>query len=168
MVTALLCALVLFGVMLALAGVGPFNPGGRGSLPGQTPRLFQTQNNFVKSPDHYMTRGALVEASAIDAGNTPTTKLRAGLVLVRVETGANAGQWVQLGHADDPGVGNRLWAIILFEAVNMLSRDMVTTEQKDVLGIVHGRVDNSKIIYGSVNPADIDDVQGILDQVYFE
>src|SRR5579872_4270321 len=116
MVTALLCALVLFGVMLAMAGVGPFTPGGRGALPGQTPRVFQTQNNFLKSPDHYMTRGALVEATALDIGNTPTTKLRAGLVLVRVETGANAGQWVHLGHADDPSVGNRLWAGILFEA----------------------------------------------------
>jgi len=147
---------------------GPFLPGGRDALPGITARVDQVANNFLKNADHRMTRGITIDKDVVDSGNTPTTKLRAGLALVRVESGANKNKYVQVGHADDPGVGSRLYAVLLMKPVNMVGRDGSTTEDKSGEGLFHGAVDEEKVIFGTANPPDIDDIKGILDQVEFE
>ncbi len=164
--------LILAAVMLLVmfAGVGPFNSGGMDRMPGMGTRVDQVVAGFLKNPTHYFSRSIQIHADTQDVGNTPVTKLRAGLVLVRVETGANKNMYVHIGHADDPGTGSRVKAVILETPVATMLDDTGagTLENKSGRGIVHGQVIESDVIFGTANAPDIDDVKGILELVEFE
>lgn len=170
LVLALSALVALF--LIVACGVGPINPGGRSGVPGITLPVLQQQNVFLKDHDHKMQRRVIIEASSLDTGNTvapgATTKLRAGLALVRVETGANKNKYVPIGHADDPGIGSRVQGGILAEEINMLTRDLSTTADAQGFAVIHGWVDASKIFYNGAGGGDITDFQELMSEIIFE
>ena len=75
---------------------------GTAGLPGYGPKVTQTSRDFFRSHDGVRKRGLHLHSGTVDAGSSPTTMLRGGLVLVRVETGTHKGKFVHPGHADAP------------------------------------------------------------------
>ncbi len=152
--------------------VGPMNPGGRSRLPGIDTTIFQQQNVFLKDPSHRMTRGITIDSATRDDLNTvspgATTKLRAGLALVRIETGAKKGKYTTLGSADDPGIGSRVQGVLLLEQVNILGRDMVTPEDTDAIGLFHGQVDEAKVLFNGAGGGDVTDFKELMLLISFE
>lgn len=147
---------------------GPMSSGGMEGLPKMGTRVDQTFNAFLKHPTHYFSRSIKIHKDTQDVGSTPVTKLRAGLVLVRVEAGANKNLYVHIGHADDPGTGNRVKAVILEHPIPTMLDEALVVENKGGRGVVHGFVDQSKVIFGTANVPDVDDIIGILNKVEFD
>ena len=87
--------------------------------------------------------GITIDAAAVDAGNTPTTTLRKGLVLGKVTA---TGKYKQY----DPNAtdGTETAALILVDEVDMLqdSTDGSTTRDQLATGMQHGVVDESKLV----------------------
>jgi len=163
----LVVAMVAF---LLIKGASMFTPGGMDRLPGMGTRIDQVGGGFLKNPTHYLARSIRIHKDTQDLGNTPVTKLRTGLVLVRVESGANKNLYVHIGHADDPGTGSRVKAVILETPIATMLDDTGagTVENKAGRGVIHGQVDEAAVIFGTANAPDIDDVKGILDLIEFE
>ncbi len=75
------------------SGLGWQRPGISGPVEQEEDRL------ILKQQAHTLERGIVIPSDVVDSGGTPTTKLRKGFVLVRVEAaGALQGQFVQFGH----------------------------------------------------------------------
>lgn len=142
---------------------------GNQGLPGMTPRVDQTSRKFLTENNHVVRRGIKIPSTAVDSGNTPTTKLRAGLALVRVEAaGANLGTYVPVGHADAPVAADIEAAVLLMEDINMLGPDGAA-EAKTATGLIHGFVDSTKVIFGTVDVPTIDAIKTVaLPLVQFE
>jgi len=70
--------------------------------PGLTAKEVQLTRDFITDNEFIRERGIIIPANALDSLNTPTTKLRPGLMLTRAEAGAAIGKYVPLGHGDAP------------------------------------------------------------------
>jgi hypothetical protein len=87
--------------------------------------------------------GITVSAAAVDAGNTPVTTLRKGLVLGRI---AESGTYKEYDpEAED---GSETAALILVDEVDLLQDavDGATPRDQLATGMQHGVVDESKLI----------------------
>ena len=86
--------------------------------------------------------GVTIAAAAVDAGNTPTTTLRKGLVLGKVTA---TGKYKEY----DPSAsdGTETAALILVDQVDMLqdSTDGATPRDQLATGMQHGVVDESRL-----------------------
>ena len=87
--------------------------------------------------------GITLASSAVDAGNTPTTTLRKGLVLGKITA---TGKYKEY----DPSAsdGSETAALILVDQADMLqdSLDGSTTRDQLATGMQHGVVDESKLV----------------------
>jgi len=141
---------------------------GNQGLPGLSTRVDQTSRKFLTDNNHKSERGMSLPSSVQDVGNTPVTKLRAGLVLVRVEAaGANLGKYVHVTHADAPAAVDIKSALLLMQDINMLGHDGAV-EAKVASGLIHGFVDDTKLTYGTTDDQIKDSVRGALPLVMFE
>lgn len=98
-----------------------------------------TPGNFLLS-DHMIEKRVTIDSTARDSGNTPTTKLRAGLCLGKVTA---TGKYKEYDNGDVDGT-ETLVGILLAE-VNLLDDDATA---QDTLGraLIHGYVDESALV----------------------
>lgn len=141
-------------------------------LPGVSVKKTQVARRFLNQEAHIMTKGIIIPSDVVDAGGTPTTKLRPGLVLVKViAAGANQNKFVQVGHANAPAfAGGNITpgrAVILDDFVNMLDDDAVATE-RGAKGLVHGWVEDGQIVYGTATGSEITELRDAMPLVLFE
>lgn len=137
-------------------------------LPGMGPRLNQESRQFLADPLHKVEIGLRIDDVAKDLANTSTFKLRAGLVLIRVENGgANAGKYVHVGHADCPAAADVERAAILMQYVDMRDKNS-DFEDKSASGLVHGFVIEDQVIFGTADATYIDAIKAALPQVMFQ
>jgi|SRR5579862_3184311 len=87
--------------------------------------------------------GVQVDKNTVDAGSSPTTNLRPGLVLLK---SAVSGRWVQAGHADAPASGSLTLVGILDHYLEL--RDKTGTVQHTMAAVlIAGFVYDAQIIY---------------------
>jgi len=112
-------------------------------LPGMGPTVESSENSFLWGPNTwYLLKGIVVSSAAVDAGSTPTTDLRAGLVMGKV---TSSGEYVAYsGTATD---GSEVAEGVLFSGVRTLSP--LTGTAVDQLGqIVVGGAVKGGSLYG--------------------
>ena len=136
--------------------------------PGITARESQATRNFMANHQWILERGFWIDSASVDAGNTPTTKLRAGLVLARAEAGGAIGKYVPLDHADVPAANDIKEAVLLSYFVNMFGPDGSTVEHKNVAGVVAGIVTDSQLLYSGADAATQLAIKAVLPLVHFE
>ena len=136
------------------------------SLPGQTPQVDMTTVDFLRDNNHFRTEGVRIHKDTVDSRSTLTFKLQGGLILVRVETGANKNMYVATDHADAPLAAAVKDAVILLESFSMKDRDGVV-EDKTASGVVHGFVTDAKLNFTTVDATYIANIKAILTQVRF-
>ncbi len=136
-----------------MGGIVTNTPGDFG-LPGLGPKITMQTRKVLLNDKHVEYEGTVViDADTVDAGSTPTDLLRPGMLLVRVETGPNAGKYVQFGHTDAPGsAGAVKKTVVLGNFVRMTGNDGNTADRQGI-GIIHGRVDEGQIIYSTSDGA---------------
>ena len=141
---------------------------GEDALPGMGPEVSQAvRTPFLKDESWFLVKGVVIEKDSEDAGNVgKETTLRAGLILTRVEQGANAGKWVPADHADAEASGDVLHAVILKKDVNMLSKDGVTVKDQSAVGVWAGVIDEDAVNF--VDAGYRDDVVAIMNLCHFE
>lgn len=90
---------------------------GTHTVPGQTAVLQNTENMiwWGGKPDRLITRGQLILSSAVDAGNTPTTILRPGLILGGPNAAEKVKEWSPAAIDGSENVYG-----ILMQEINML------------------------------------------------
>ena len=135
--------------------------------PGLTAKETQLTRDFITDNHWVLERGITIPANAVDSLNTPTTKLRPGLALVRAEAGAAIGKFVPMGHADAPAAAAMKEAVILSYFVNMLDSAGVA-EDKHVAGVKAGFVEDAKILFDGGAGAEITEFKLVLNNVHFE
>ena len=84
--------------------------------------------------------GITIDKDAVDAGSTPTTTLRKGLVLGEITA---SGKYAQ--YDDNASDGTETAACILADEVNVLD-DEGTAQDSHSVGVIHGVVDESKLV----------------------
>ena len=84
--------------------------------------------------------GITIDKDAVDAGSTPTTTLRKGLVLGKITA---SGKYAQ--YDDNASDGTETAACILADEVNLLDEDGNVQDSHSV-GVIHGVVDESKLV----------------------
>ena len=94
--------------------------------------------------------GFVVHADTVDAGGTPTTELRPGMVLVRIETGAHKGKFCQYGHAEAPASAAAIKDAVILDHYLEMRDSTGTAVDKQGGGLIGGVVDESKIVFVSV------------------
>jgi hypothetical protein len=110
--------------------------------------------------------GVTIDAASIDAGHTNKTQiLRAGLPLVRIETGAKKGKFVPVDHADAPTAEDIQEAVILLETIDMRGKDSAVEDKHHVSAMLAGTVDDAKIWYSDA--AYKDAIQAALPRISF-
>jgi hypothetical protein len=139
---------------------------GDSGLPGMGPVIENSSRQFLKDGTHKLVVGIRIDKDTQDVDNDPVTKLRPGLVLVRVEGGDNDGHFVHLDHADAPDPGDVLVAVILMGYRPMLNREG-EVEDKQEQGLVHGIVDEAQIIWGTDDEGTIDALKEVMRGVIF-
>ena len=140
---------------------------GTGGLPGMGPVIQQTSRDFFRSHAWMLKRGIHLHPGTVDAGSVPTTKLRGGLVLVRVEAGTHKNKFVHPGHADAPTSGNVVQAVILLEDVNMLNESGAAAD-KSTWGLYGGYIDEDLIFFSGIAQGFIDDIKAKSKLILFE
>ncbi len=153
-------------------------PGHGPGMPGMGPTEQTASRKFLTNNVHVVYRGAKIDADSVDADNddvhptvdggtgNPTT-LRAGLVVAQVLTGANAGKYVPIGHADCPADGAIEAAGILMNYVTMLGPDRVAVDQPAQL-LIHGFVRESEVLFGTADAGYIANIKEVLPQIMWE
>ncbi len=137
-------------------------------LPGKTAKRSHLSRKVLLNEEPFMlSASVLVPSNAVDSTNSPTTKLRPGLVLVKVvAAGATKDKYVPQGHADAPLAAVMVDAIILSDFIQMLDIDNVAQEQQ-VQGWIHAIVDDAKILHDGAAAPEIDKAREILAMVHF-
>ena len=84
--------------------------------------------------------GITIDKDARDAGNTPTTTLRKGLVLGKITA---SGKYAQ--YDDAASDGTQVAVSLLADEVNLLDEEG-TAQDAHSVGVIHGAVQESKLI----------------------
>lgn len=158
------------------------DPESQSALPGLGAEVVQKSRTFIKQVDHILSRGIRIHKDTLDKlhltdpdGVGPNTTLRAGLVLVRVESGGEINKFVHAfdptteaadAHADAPLTADIAEAVILMEFTNMLDSTSTAVDRQGS-GLEHGIVDEDKIIFGTANAARIDKLKLVAKIVKF-
>ena len=123
--------------------------------PGTSSEVTNTPTAFLKN-DHAIEIGITIDQNARDAGNTPTTTLRSGLVLGKV---TSSGRFKQYG--DTNSDGSEVAICVLKHEVRVIDSDGTACDAVGV-GVVHGYVDASEL-HGLDSNARADLVHVIFD-----
>lgn len=138
------------------------------SLPGMGPKRELETVAFLLDNNHFMRRGIRIHKDTDDIVNVGKEyKLTAGLALVRVEVGANKDRYVDAGHPDAPVAASVVKAVLLLESLSLYDADGVR-EDKNASGVIHGRVDETKVRFGTGDPTYIAAIKAALKLVEFE
>jgi hypothetical protein len=149
-----------------MGGIVTGTPGDFG-MPGLSPKLTMKTRKFLLNDKHVEYKnGVVIEKGTVDAGSSPTDLLRPGLILVRVETGANKGKFVQTSHADAPIAADVKDAVILANYVHTKGPDGTTADRAG-LGVIHGMVDEGQIIYVTADATYKANIKAALKLVQF-
>jgi hypothetical protein len=120
------------------------------TLPGMGTKVtMKTRKVLINDKHVEYEAGVVIEKATVDAGSTPTTLLRPGMVLVRVESGANKGKYVQYGHADAPSSAGAVKKSVVLGNYVSTKDQSGTTKDQSAIGNIHGRVDEAQVIYVS-------------------
>ena len=122
---------------MSIIGTGPSVPGA--SFAALTAFLNEFWWGGAPNP-YYVSSGQLV-STAVDAGNTPTTTLRAGLVLGRVTSSGKYKEW-----NPDGTDGSEVAAGILVNSVSMLNIGGTAADKYVGWILTRGHVRSSKIL----------------------
>lgn len=147
-------------------------------MPGMGPEQQTASRKFLTNNNHLVYRGAKIDADSVDAENTDvhptvdggtgrTTMLRAGLVVVQVIAGPNAGKYVPFGHADCPDIADAEAAGILMNYVDMLDASRTAVDQPAQL-VIHGFVRESLVIFGDDDAGWISGIKDLLPLIMWE
>lgn len=140
---------------------------GASGLPGMGTKVSPgTSREFLKEGQHFRTIGIRIDKDTEDADNSPVTKLRPGLVLVRVEDGVNAGKFVHVDHTDAPAAEDIKEACILYGDHDMLNPAGAVEDQQGA-GVLHGIVEDAQILWGTDDALTIEAIKDILKLVHF-
>lgn len=139
----------------------PFGAPGLTAVEAQLTRDFITDNHWI------LERGVVIPSDAVDSLNTPTTKLRAGLVLARAEAGTAIGKFVPYGHTDAPVANDIKRGAILSYFVNMFDSEG-NPEEKFVAGVKAGFVDDSKLFWDGAIASWQTAMKAVLNNISFE
>ena len=74
-----------------------------GLYPGMGSEIFEYEAACTWGPYERLWVGGAIYSGAVDSGNSPTTTLRMGLVMGKIGSGANAGQWTNYSAAATDG-----------------------------------------------------------------
>lgn len=107
--------------------------------PGVSAEVTNTPTAFLKS-DHVVQVPITIDEDARDAGNTPTTTLRSGLVLGRITESGKFKEYVSTNED-----GSETAVCILRHEARVLDSDGTACDASGV-GVIHGYVDKSKLI----------------------
>ena len=119
---------------------------------GVSPETSDTPSSFLKS-DHAIEVGITIANAARDSGNTPTTTLRPGLLLGRLNA---SGKFKEYNNSK--GDGTEAAVCILRHEVKVVDSDGNACDAQAV-GVIHGYVDASKLIGLDANArTDLDSV----------
>lgn len=136
-------------------------------MPGMGPVQSQTSRKFLTNNSHIVRRGAKIDSASVDVGNPVANELRAGLVLVQVLTGPNAGKYVPKGHADCPDDGDIASAGILMETFSMLDKSRAAEDKMASL-LIHGFVRESQLLWSGGDAGFKAAAKDVLPLVQFE
>ena len=84
-----------------------------GLYPGMGTEVYEYEAAITWGPFERLWTGAAIASGAVDSGNTPTTTLRMGLVMGKIGTGANAGQWTNYSASATDG-SNVAQGVLMF------------------------------------------------------
>ena len=99
-------------------------------LPGMNTPALSTENVFLWGPDTwYLTKGVQIDSAATDAGGSPTTDLRPGLVLGTITSSGNV-----TAYSPTATDGSQVASGILFAGVRML--DPLSNNAAAQLGVM--------------------------------
>ena len=119
---------------------------------GVSPETSDTPSSFLKS-DHTIEVPITISSAARDSGNTPTTTLRPGLVLGRLNS---SGKFKEYNNSR--GDGTETAVCILRHQVKVVDSDGNACDAQAV-GVIHGYVDASKLIGLDANArTDLDNI----------
>lgn len=139
---------------------------GASGVPGMGPKTTSASREFLTKATHVEVKGIRIEKDTQDTENDPVTKLRPGLVLIRVEEGDNAGKFVHAAHADCPADEDIIEAVILEGFHSMLNREGVVEDQV-AHGVEHGFVDEDKVLWGTVDAGTIAALKDVMNLIKF-
>ena len=119
-----------------------------GVLPGMgTEQSDVDSGPFIKNTQGQVFLGLHIQKDSEDAGNVgKETTLRKGVLLIRIETGADAGKYAPADHGDVPASNAIVQAAILGEDVDMLGSDGTTVATRNVSAVIGGVIDEDKLI----------------------
>jgi hypothetical protein len=145
------------------------NPaGGFLGLPGLGPLEEQTSRKFLTDNNHIVRRGAKLDAATDDVENVGKEhQVRAGMLVVQVLSGVNAGKYVDVTHANAPAAGTIEEVGILMESVNMRNK-AGDREDKACSVVIHGFVRESQLLFGTADVGLIDEMKAALPLIMFE
>jgi len=99
-------------------------------LPGMGDAVVSSENTFLWGPNTwYLTKGIVLSSAAVDAGSSPTTDLRPGLVLGKV---TSSGEYVN--YSATATDGSQVAEGVLFGSVRMVSN--LSGSVSDMLGVM--------------------------------
>ena len=100
-----------------------------------------TSNKFINDAAHVAYKTVIIDSTARDSGNTPTTLLREGLVLGEI-TAQNT--WKEYNNSSSDG--SEVADLILFEQIDVV--DASTNAAADCTGlcVYQARVENGQLI----------------------
>lgn len=139
---------------------------GASELPGMGDKITSESREFLKNTTHVVVKGLRIDEDTQDSENDPVTKLRPGLVLIRVEDGPNEGKFVSASHADVPDDEDIVEAVILMGYHDMLGRDGVVHDQV-AQGLEHGMVDESMIVWDTDDAGTIAALKDVMNLIKF-
>lgn len=113
-----------------------------GSLPGQGDMTESQERQVLWDSRMILRKSIVIDSTAVDAGNTPTTTLRAGLLLGKQTADGNHYQWNPV--ATD---GTEVLSAVLEEGLSMLNV-YGTAEDKGVVAIASGPLQAAQLLIG--------------------
>ena len=114
-----------------------------GNLPGIDAAINTVENEFLFGPNGlWVPSGVVIDSTATDSGNTPTTTLRKGLVIGLITASGN-----YKAYNSQNTDGSQIPVGILYQATNVYDPDQGITRNKSALMIYAGHVKTGNL-YG--------------------
>ena len=108
---------------------------------GVNPERIASGREYALNREHFITKTVILDSVAIDAGSSPTSTLRKGLILAKV---TSSGRFAQYDNAVT-GDGQETARGVLDEEKDMLDENGVSNHQVADM-MIFGYVDNNALI----------------------
>lgn len=127
-----------------------------GGLPGiSAEEVNQDTAPILKTTQGMVELGVTIEKDSEDASNVgKETTLLKGTVLIRIETGGNAGKYAPADHSEVPASNAVVQAAILQHDIKMVLADGSTVVDRNVSALVGGVFDEDELNFVDSNYRD--------------